>query len=89
MSAREYRDAYREYQRIRDLVVDMKKGLEFKVLALKQEIIEAEEELEADRKKAQALGKKLKAPFFTKVDGDVVFRMANNQPVQIIPFTEE
>ncbi len=67
----------------------MKKELDFNIMALKADIKDAEDELEDDRKKAQKLGMKLKAPFFTKVDGDVVYRLSSNQPVQIIPFTEE
>jgi hypothetical protein len=89
MSAREYRDAYREYERVTEVVRVMKDELAFKILELKSDISAAEAELEDDRKNVQKMGQKLKAPFFTKVDGDMVFRMANNQPVQIIPFTEE
>ena len=86
MSVRKYRDAYREYERIKEVVAKMKEELAFKIAELKGEIVEAEKELEDDRRKAQKLGQTLKAPFFTKVDEDVVFRLANNQPVQIIPF---
>lgn len=80
MSVREYRDARKEVERIAEIILKMKEDLISKI---------AESELENSKKKSATIGNNLKIPFVTKVDDDLVFRLARSRPIQIIPITEE
>lgn len=89
MSAREYRDACHEVTRITRIIETMKDELPGQIRELEQDIVDAKVELKEDKIKALSLGNKLEVPFAVKVDNDLVYRVAKNQPIQIILITEE
>ncbi len=89
MSVREYRDARREFERVVKVAAEMEETFQYKIEELKEDISEAKAEVTTLAQNVNWAAEKLDDVFMTKVDNEMIFRLAKNQKIQVIEITEE
>ncbi len=89
MSVREYRDARREFERVVKATAELEETLQDKIEVLKENINDAKLEVTSRASDVNTAARELDDVFMTKVDNEMIFRLAKSQKIQVIEITEE